>query len=348
MIFIDSIYINSSGGKYLLEYFIQKISEQSNINEYIFLFDNRFVSNKTNLIPSQNIYYSNSSEFSRYASYKKLFKKYSIRSLFCFSNVPPPFLFNTHCEVFVYFHNVLLIESWRTNYSFKLKLLFFLKSVYIHFTASKNLKWIVQTSLVKSKLSRYFNIDSSKIYELPFFDNSNVENTEFVRDQLYFYPAEGIPQKNHKLLINVWEKLSVSGIFPTLVLTIDELKFPEIIKEVNRLKSHNINIINIGFVSREEILHQYRKSKFLIFPSLNESFGLPLVEAANHGCHVIAPNLEYVNNVLETNAKFDTNSTDLFELIRDIETNKLQTISPIIKIDNKIALLIQLLNDTYV
>ena len=304
MIFIDSIYINSSGGKYLLEYFIQKISEQSNINEYIFLFDNRFVSNKTNLIPSQNIYYSNSTEFSRYDLYKKLFKKYSIRSLFCFSNVPPPFLFNTHCEVFVYFHNVLLIESWSTNYSFKLKFLWFLKSLYIYYNSSKNLRWIVQTSLVKSKLSNYFNLDSSKIYELPFFDNSNIENTEFVREHLYFYPAEGVPQKNHQLLFDVWEKLSAYGIFPTLVLTIDELKFPLIIKEINRLKSHNVKIINIGFVSREEILHHYRKSKFLIFPSLNESFGLPLVEAANLGCHVIAPNLEYVNNVLlneETN-----------------------------------------------
>ena len=183
---------------------------------------------------------------------------------------------------------------------------------------------------------------------MPFFDNSNIENTEFIREHLYFYPAEGVPQKNHQLLFDVWEKLSLYGIFPTLVLTIDELKFPEIIKEIDRLKSHNVKIINIGFVSREEILHHYRKSKFLIFPSLNESFGLPLVEAANLGCHVIAPNLEYVNNVLETNAKFDTNSTDLFELICDIETNKLQTASPIIKIDNKIALLIQLINDTYV
>jgi hypothetical protein len=72
MIFIDSIYINSSGGKYLLEYFIQKISKQSNINEYIFLFDNRFDSNITSLIPSQNIYHSNSSEFSRYSSFPKL------------------------------------------------------------------------------------------------------------------------------------------------------------------------------------------------------------------------------------------------------------------------------------
>jgi len=348
MIFIDSIYINSSGGKYLLEYFIQKISEGSNINDYVFLFDNRFISNKIQLIPEQNIYYSNPSEFSRYSSYKKLFKLYSIRSLFCFSNVPPPFLFNTKCSVLVYFHNILIIDSWRTNYSLKIKFIFFLKSIYIYINTRKNFTWAVQSSLVKQKISSYFKINPVKIYELPFFDISSIENTTIKREHLYFYPAEGIPQKNHQLLFKVWEKLSLYGIFPTLVLTIDENKFPQITKEINRLKSYNLNIINIGFLNREEILNQYRKSKFLIFPSLNESFGLPLIEAASLGCYIIAPNLPYIKTVLETNATFNINPSDLFELISDIESNKIQINRPIIKVENTIDLLIKRINSYYV
>lgn len=348
MIFVDSVYINSSGGKYLLEYFIQKVSSESNIEEYIFLFDNRFISNKIKLIPAQNIYYSNSSEFSRHSSYRLVFKKYKVNSVFCFSNVPPPFLFNTNCPVLVYFHNVLIIESWVSNYSLKLKIILFLKSIYIYINLRGNIKWAVQSSLVKHKLSKYFNINPVKIYELPFFDNTCIESTGSYRDHLYFYPAEGVPQKNHKLLIDVWEKLSHYGIFPTLVLTIDELKFPKITKEVNRLKSINVKIINIGFLNREEILNQYKRSKYLIFPSLNESFGLPLVEAANLGCLIIAPDLEYVKKIIQTNLIFDVKKNNLFKLIYDIETNKLKTLPPIVKIENKVISLIKLLNNHYV
>jgi glycosyltransferase involved in cell wall biosynthesis len=40
------------------------------------------------------------------------------------------------------------------------------------------------------------------------------------------------------------------------------------------------------------------QSEFLIFPSLAESFGLPLLEAANAGCKILAADLAYVYDII--------------------------------------------------
>ena len=54
----------------------------------------------------------------------------------------------------------------------------------------------------------------------------------------------------------------------------------------------------------------YKISDFLIFPSLNESLGLPLIEASLHKLPIIASNLDYVYEVCEPNLTFDPNSEE--------------------------------------
>ena len=56
MILIDGTYINSSGGKSLLEYFIDSLYKNDNIEKYVFLFDCRFDSDRIKFIPDKNIY----------------------------------------------------------------------------------------------------------------------------------------------------------------------------------------------------------------------------------------------------------------------------------------------------
>jgi glycosyltransferase involved in cell wall biosynthesis len=348
MILVDATYINSSGGKYLLEYFIDSLCQNDNIDKYLFLFDKRFDSDRIKLISNKNIYFTRPSEFSRYTNFKKIFSEYSIKSLFCFANVPPPFKFVIPCPVYIYFHNVLLIEPWSNNHGFLTRLFLYLKSFYIKINLNKSFFWIVQSNLVKVKLNSNFEINLDNILVLPFFEPTSLYFTGGVKRHQYFYPAEGVAQKNHNLLLKVWEELSKFNIRPKLIVTIDKLKFPKLYNEISRLNSINIHIENIGYLSRNDIIGQYNISKFLIFPSLNESFGLPLVEAAHLGCHIITPDLDYVKNIIETNAKFDVKKNNLFELIYDIETNKLTTIPPTVKIENKITSLIKLLNNCYV
>ena len=71
-------------------------------------------------------------------------------------------------------------------------------------------------------------------------------------------------------------------------------------------------------------------------PSINESFGLPLIEAINHECMVIAPNLPYVNEIIIPSINFDPFSTQsISSSIREAVKNSNLKASKII-IENKI------------
>ena len=67
----------------------------------------------------------------------------------------------------------------------------------------------------------------------------------------------------------------------------------------------------------------YLNSKFLIFPSLNESFGLPLIEATNMGCYTAASSLDYVDEIISPSIKFDPFSIkDISKAILECVNNR--------------------------
>jgi glycosyltransferase involved in cell wall biosynthesis len=63
---------------------------------------------------------------------------------------------------------------------------------------------------------------------------------------------------------------------------------------IRRIKKHprfKKNIFMFNKVSDTELSYCYRNSKALIFPSLAEGFGLPIVEALRHGLPVLASDI---------------------------------------------------------
>lgn len=58
---------------------------------------------------------------------------------------------------------------------------------------------------------------------------------------------------------------------------------------VNALAQHPApeRVIRLGFLSGPELAAEYRKARGLVFLSLYEGFGLPVVEAMQHGCPVL-------------------------------------------------------------
>ncbi len=57
-------------------------------------------------------------------------------------------------------------------------------------------------------------------------------------------------------------------------------------------------IIILDWLNPDEINYALANSDLLVFPSLVESFGLPLVEAMANGCPIIAADLPYAHDVL--------------------------------------------------
>ena len=120
---------------------------------------------------------------------------------------------------------------------------------------------------------------------------------------IFFYPASFNPHKNHKILFSSFENLSknFSKKFSKnfkLMVTIDKKIMPYSLRE-------NKNILFLGNQSFETIFDIYTLVDYLIFPSLNESLGLPLIEAELNNLPIIASDLDYVYEVCNPRITFN-------------------------------------------
>ncbi len=125
----------------------------------------------------------------------------------------------------------------------------------------------------------------------------------------FLYVASGEAHKNHDALLGAWALLEAEGIFPSLALTLSQASAPELVARITALsQSQQLRIHNLGVLPHERLVALYRESKALIYPSGFESFGLPLLEAKMAGLAVLAPELDYVRDVIDPVQTFDPGS----------------------------------------
>lgn len=100
------------------------------------------------------------------------------------------------------------------------------------------------------------------------------------------------PRKNHQLLLTAFEQLWRQGSQVRLVIL--GRPHPECRELIARLRRHpqqgRLLLVMLD-ASDTEVTQIYANCRALVFPSLAEGFGLPLVEARTRGCPVIASNL---------------------------------------------------------
>jgi glycosyltransferase involved in cell wall biosynthesis len=111
-----------------------------------------------------------------------------------------------------------------------------------------------------------------------------------------FYPAVGLPHKNHVLLRRM---ALCRGRFSPVEVTVT-VKPTE--TAIHQLPGSWVR--NVGKLEPAECLHTYLKSDALFFPSLLESYGLPLVEAMVLGMPVVCSDLPYARWLCEEEALY--------------------------------------------
>lgn len=102
------------------------------------------------------------------------------------------------------------------------------------------------------------------------------------RDDFLFYPARGWPHKNHQRLFRAIELLRRER--PHLRLVLSGGGDRDVLGALPEWVEHR------GLVSDRELNALYRSAAALVYPSLYEGFGLPLIEAMASGCPVAASN----------------------------------------------------------
>jgi glycosyltransferase involved in cell wall biosynthesis len=72
--------------------------------------------------------------------------------------------------------------------------------------------------------------------------------------------------------------------------------------------SRGVRIQNLGELQHERLIAIYQTCGALIYPSCFESFGLPLIEARRAGLAVLAPELDYVRDIIDPEETFEPRS----------------------------------------
>ena len=168
--------------------------------------------------------------------------------------------------------------------------------------------YIVQTPHMVAELVASGLKDAAHCLSIPFYDveKYNGGHTPFnerIKDSFVFI-SNPSPQKNYPVLLDAWEHLLAQDNKPLLHVTIDDTA-PQLIARVNELNARGARIINHAYLDPREL---YFTCPYLIFPSVIESFGLPLIEAVDSGMKVLASDLPYVHDVIVPSLTFDPGS----------------------------------------
>lgn len=233
---------------------------------------------------------------------KSIIKKYKPDIVYSLQNKGVSFFKGRQ---YVYLHLAFIL----CEYSFRLgadekKLWFYQKvlSKIIFRSLKKVDKVIVQTNWMKDALIKKCGISQEKVI---------VQAPKFAADMLcafeekeenyrrFFYPATAFRYKNHMTLLKAVEYAVKRGMKDYEIVFTMEQKENNYTKELWEFAERkHLNVKFSGQISREEVFKLYSES-VLLFPSILESFGMPLLEARLTGCPVIASDCPFSHEVLD-------------------------------------------------
>ncbi len=182
----------------------------------------------------------------------------------------------------------------------------------------------------KSNLEKYFDASnvgvvyhSSYLYD--WYQQQEKEPEEFPPrfENYYLYPAVGWPHKNHYRLIEAFHMLNRSGATDcNLILTglVDHVESTALWRKKFDQLDCGARVELKGHVSDQELAYLMSNCKGLIFPSLYEGFGIPLIDAMNFGRPVLASRLTCIPEVTHGAVEYFRNVCDSAAMARDIRT----------------------------
>jgi glycosyltransferase involved in cell wall biosynthesis len=330
MITIEASHISFGGGYVLLLELLNNLSSRS-------LSNNVFIAHKEVYIELEKKQLKNSNLILT-TTMKTLWRYTKKRErVIYFSNLPP---FTQNKKSIVYFHNELILDQIQNIFRSNPKYF-----IYYHWLRCfiGNVDTVAcQTNNICNALRK---VGVKNISKLPFFEKHTPDIT-VIKKHTFCYICSGAQHKNVKRLFEAIKQLIVKYNI-TLAVTIENCKANKQligqVEEINRNAKKNI-IINYGLVSKEKVLEIYQASEAMVFPSLKESMGLPLIEANMCGIKVLSSDLPYSHEVLNSSIVFNPYETK--EIAKSLElfiNGKYDGITQTLKIENKIEELIKTL-----
>jgi glycosyltransferase involved in cell wall biosynthesis len=226
----------------------------------------------------------------------------------CFSGVPP--LLRSRGKVIVYAQNALTVSRYPLD-GFPLRAATrLLGERILHRLLSRNVdEYVVQTPSMRQFVQTALR--NMPVQIVPFLAPSSPEVGATLErspvPSFFIYPAHDDPHKNHTNLIEAWSSLALEGIFPILALTLEDGN-NRLNEQIEACRGKGGQIRCLGELSHVQMIEEYGSATALIYPSLTESLGLPLLEAQQVGLPIVASELDYVRDVCDPLESFNPHS----------------------------------------
>lgn len=162
-------------------------------------------------------------------------------------------------------------------------------------------------------LKHYDGINENKIEII--HHGSNFSTDQFIYDGTLNIPSDYLlfvgqreGYKNFKRFLNAFVK--VSKTYPSLYIICTGQSFSE--EEKRMIQESNLTDKILHFFSSDnDLRYLYQKAKFFIFPSLEEGFGLPILEAMASQCPIICSDISCFREIAGSAALyFDCKNED--------------------------------------
>lgn len=296
-ILVIDVAAEKGGALSVLNEYIEKFSKDSDNNYY-------FVLSKVSREDVNNIHFIQLPWVKRTHLHRmyfdllyirRLISKYNIDELYSLQN--NAFLIKTIPQT-VLLHNALFFTERRFSFveSKRIWLYQNIISNYVKLSLINADTIVVQANWIKSLLVEKWGLNKSKVVVCkPNIQIPNIQKeVSLPKNTLLFYPANGALYKNHIILLRAFNKLNSSYYSLVFTGTIDNLNM----ECRNYIIQNGLNVYFLGHLSKEEIYYVYQNS-ILVFPSLVETVGLPLLEVRQIGGIIIVSDLPYAKEALE-------------------------------------------------
>ena len=230
----------------------------------------------------------------------------------CFGNLPP--LFRMKGRAIVFLQNRYLVEGRDLDgFPRRVKLRLMVERLWLRLFNGHAGTIIVQTRSMQQAATQVLRrtVDVVALFsDLSGYQRRRIGKDRGQTDMYDFlYVATGEPHKNHVTLLDAWKLLASEGLYPSLCLTVSAPDYPGLVRIVEKAKADlKLKIDNVPARSRSEMQRLYDCSRALIYPSMLESFGLPLLEARQAGLSILASELDYVRDLIDPEEAFDPRS----------------------------------------
>lgn len=204
-----------------------------------------------------------------------------------------PFVLTIHDMIHEIFPELFPKQTWLTAYKKQL--------------AQKASRIIVVSENTKKDLINLFNVEENKIdviyhgVDYP-LNASKSENFDIKERGYLLFVGNRSSYKNFKVLIKAFSLILNEGYLGNLIcvgggdFSSDELALLKINKVENLTVRLDVNDLELNYL--------YSNASCLIYPSLYEGFGMPIIEAGALGCPLVISDLNVFKEIASEKAKF--------------------------------------------